>query len=261
MPQYPTTPPAPDFARPPQEDDVRGLQDRMMQVSHFATIGEMAAGVAHELNQPLTAISNYAHACERMLRNAPGDCSEVAGALIEITREADRAAGIIRRLRDLVRGQPTERALADLNDVVSEMRELILSNSRVQDVNIVFELGASLAPVVVDRVQLQHVLLNLVRNALEAFRGASVPRREVVIRTATSGPGEVELSVTDTGPGVAPQVVDRLFTPFVTTKKNGTGLGLVSSQTIIRAHDGTVGYRPVPGDGACFYIRLPVRTG
>jgi two-component system sensor kinase FixL len=220
----------------------------------------MAAGIAHELNQPLTAISNYAHACERILGSGAGDCSDVVEALAEISREADRAAGIIRRLRNLVRGQPTERALADLNDVVSEIRELILSNSRVQDVGVVFDLDPLLAPVVVDRVQVQHVLLNLVRNALEALKGAPVVRRQIVIRTDVVGPGEVELSVTDTGPGVAPTVAERLFTPFVTTKPNGTGLGLVSSQTILRAHDGMLGYRPNPGGGACFYLRLPVRT-
>jgi C4-dicarboxylate-specific signal transduction histidine kinase len=233
----------------------------MMQVSHFATIGEMAAGVAHELNQPLTAITNYAHACERILTNGAGDCSDVVEALGEITREADRAAGIIRRLRELVRGQPTERAVTDLNDVVEEIRELILSNSRAKDVEVSFDLARPLAPVVVDRVQLQHVLLNLVRNALEAFNGTAVARREVSIRTQATGAGEVELSVVDTGPGVAPQIEGRLFTPFVTTKPNGTGLGLVSSQTIVRAHDGVVGYRPAPAGGACFYIRLPVRTG
>ncbi len=231
-----------------------------MQVSHFATIGEMAAGVAHELNQPLTAISNYAHACERILGQGGGDHSEVAEALTEIRREADRAAGIIRRLRDLVRGQPSERTVADLDGVVTEIRDLILSNSRAQDVNVVFELAGPLAPVVVDRAQLQHVLLNLVRNALEALKGTDLGRREVVIRTAAAGPGEVELSVADSGPGIAPQVAGRLFTPFVTTKPSGTGLGLVSSQTIVRAHDGTLGFRPVPSGGACFYVRLPTRT-
>ena len=231
-----------------------------MQVSRFATIGEMAAGVAHELNQPLTAISNYARACERLLRRGKGHEADVMEALAEIGREADRAAAIIRRLRDLVRGQPSERATADLNEVVTEMSELIQSNARVYDVEMRFELAQSLPRVVIDRVQIQHVLLNLLHNAFEALNGAIGAGREVVIRTAAVDAGEVELAVADSGPGIARQVADRLFTPFVTTKPNGTGLGLVSSQTIVRAHDGTLGYRPNAPRGACFFVRLPSRS-
>ena len=230
-----------------------------MQVSRFATIGEMAAGVAHELNQPLTAISNYARACEHILQGQAGSHTDVLEALKEIVHEAGRAADIIRRLRDLVRGQPTERASADINDIVTELQELVQSNARVADVRLQLDLAQALPPVVVDRVQIQHVVLNLVRNALEALKG-KVGTREIVIQTAAAGAGEVELSVADNGAGVAPQVVDRLFTPFVSTKPNGTGLGLVSSQTIVRAHDGTLGYRPGPVGGACFFLRLPVRT-
>lgn len=261
MPHDPSMPPAPGSGDAPEPAENRLLHDRMMQVSRLATIGEMAAGVAHELNQPLTAISNYARACERILSSGGGERSEVIEAMTEITREADRAAAIIRRLRNLVRGQPTERTVTDFNEVVTEIRDLILSNSRVHDVTVHFDLNRPLEPVVVDTAQLQHVLLNLVRNALEALKDAAVPRREVVIRTGAAGPGEVELSVADSGPGLAPHVAERLFTPFVTTKLHGTGLGLVSSQTIVRAHDGTLGYRPEPAGGACFYIRLPTRTG
>lgn len=256
----PTSTAPPETEDPPQFGEDRRLQDRMMQVSRFATIGEMAAGVAHELNQPLTAISNSARACENLLGREGNDGADILEALREIGREAGRAAAIIRRLRDLVRGQPSERALADLNEVVTEMKDLIQSNARVADVAMRFDLARSLPPVVVDRVQIQHVLLNLVRNALEALKGASGAQREIVIRTAAEGAGEVELSVADNGPGIAPQIADRLFTPFVTTKPNGTGLGLVSSRTIVRAHDGTLGYRPNPDGGACFYIRLPSRT-
>jgi two-component system sensor kinase FixL len=243
----------------PQLGDSRMLQDRMMQVSRFATIGEMAAGVAHELNQPLTAISNYARACENFLRRTGEEQPDVRDALREIGREADRAAGIIRRLRDLVRGQPTERAAADLNELVAELEELIQSNARVYNVRMRFDLASPLPRVVVDRVQIQHVLLNLVGNALEALRSAAPAQREVVIQTQAAGAGEVELSVTDSGPGIAPQVAGRLFTPFVSTKPSGTGLGLVSSQTIVRAHDGTLGYRPNAPSGACFFMRLPAR--
>lgn len=230
-----------------------------MHVSRFATIGEMAAGVAHELNQPLTAISNYARACENILRSADGNRADVLEALGEIGREANRAADIIRRLRNLVRGQPSERAMADLNGVVTELAALIQGDARVHDVKLRYDLGQSLPKVVIDRVQIQHVLLSLLRNALEALEGTDAAERDIVIRTAAVDGGDVELSVADTGPGIARHIVDRLFTPFVTTKPDGTGLGLVTSQSVIRAHDGTLGYRPNAPRGACFFMRLPAR--
>ena len=243
------------------QKDSRRLQDRIMQVSRFATIGEMAAGVAHELNQPLTAIANYARACENILRRSDGDRADVLEALGEIGREANRAAEIIRRLRHLVRSQPSERSLTDLNDVVLELAALMQGDARVHDVRLRFELGQSLPGVMVDRVQVQHVLLNLLRNALEALTGSDAQQRDVVIRTVAADDGSIELSVADTGPGVARYVADRLFAPFVTTKAYGTGLGLATSQSIVRSHDGTLGYRPNAAGGACFYMRFPARPG
>lgn len=258
MPIDRTSPVSRETAASAQGDYAR-LEDRIMQVSRLATIGEMAAGIAHELNQPLTAIANYARASEILLRKSPGNPGDVLEALQEIEREARRAADIIRRLRDLVRGQPSERVAADLNGVVTEMADMLQSDARAHDATLRFELEEPSPRVVVDRAQIQLSLLNLVRNSLEALNGLAAAEREIVIRVATTGGGEVELAVADNGPGVAPQIAGRLFTPFVTTKPNGTGLGLVSSQTIVRAHDGTVGYRPNIPRGACFFLRLPAR--
>jgi C4-dicarboxylate-specific signal transduction histidine kinase len=258
MPIDRTSPAAQGTAAVPPEEYAR-LQGRITQVSRLATIGEMAAGIAHEINQPLTAIANYARASEILLRKSEDGKADVLEALQEIEREARRAADIIRRLRDLVRGQPSERAAADLNGVVTEVAELLQGDARAHGVRLLFELGEAMPRVVVDRVQIQHVLLNLTRNALEALGEVPSAEREIVVRTAPAGAGEVELSVTDTGPGVAPRIAGRLFTPFVTTKPNGTGLGLVSSQTTVRAHDGTLGYRPNSPRGACFFLRLPAR--
>lgn len=228
-----------------------------MQVSRLATIGEMAAGVAHELNQPLTAISNYARACERILQREKPELDEVLEAIREIGLEAGRAAQIIRRVRGLVAGQPSERTLTDLNELVSELDALMQTDARVHDVRLRIELGEPLPPVVIDRVQIQHVLLNLLRNALEALDESPVGPREVVVRTAAVDGGDVELTVADSGPGVAPHVLERLFVPFVTTKPNGTGLGLVTSQSIVRAHDGTLVHRQNTPHGACFFMRIP----
>jgi signal transduction histidine kinase len=129
----------------------------------------------------------------------------------------------------------------------------------VHDIDLRYELADSLPHVVVDRVQIQHVFLNLMRNAFEALDGVSGAERSIVVKTAAVDAGDVELSVADTGPGIAPEIADRLFTPFVTTKPAGTGLGLVSGQNIMRTHDGTLGCRPNAPQGACFFMRLPAR--
>jgi C4-dicarboxylate-specific signal transduction histidine kinase len=244
-----------------QDDELRRLHERILQVSRLATIGEMAAGLAHELNQPLTAISNYARASERILGQGAQKPAEVLEALREIGKEATRAAEFIRRLRNLVRSQPPERAATDPNDVVTELLELVQSDASTRDADVRVALADSLPSIVVNRAQIQLVLLNLVRNAIEALNGQAHGTREIVIRTRAVPGGDVELSVSDTGPGVAPQIADRLFSPFVTTKPEGTGLGLVSSQTIARAHGGTVGHRPNAPRGACFYVRIPAATG
>lgn len=227
-----------------------------MRVSRLATIGEMAAGVAHEVNQPLTAITNYARACELLLRNDATALPDVAEALREIGLEARRAAEIVRRLRGLVRNEPSERAVTDLNGVIREVMDLMQMDARIHSVQLAFEFAEALPAVAIDRVQIQHVLSNLLRNSMEALEPPVEGSREIVIRTAAVG-DEVELSVADSGPGVPANVVARLFTPFLTTKRTGTGLGLVSSQTIVRAHQGTLGYRPNSPHGACFFVRLP----
>lgn len=231
-----------------------------MRVSRLATIGEMAAGVAHEINQPLTAITNYARACELLLGKCDAVAPEISEALREIGLEAGRAAGIIRRLRALVRVDALERTATDLNDVVRELTDLMQLDARIHQVQLRFEFQEAIPSVAINRAQMQHVLLSLFHNALEAFDAPIEGQREIVVRTSTASDDEVELSVADSGPGVPQNVVERLFTPFLTTKPSGTGLGLVSSQTIVRAHQGTLNYGPNMPRGARFLVRLPSIT-
>jgi len=248
--------PEPGIARPPDYENHR-LQQCVTRVSRLATIGEMAAGVAHEINQPLTAITNYARACELLLRDAESAPPEIAEALREIGREAGRAAEIIRRLRGLVRNDTVERTATDLNSVIKELMDLMQMDARIHDVQLRFEFGEAIPSVAIDRTQIQHVLLNLFRNALEALDAPIEGLREIMVRTVVGSDEVVEFSVADSGPGVPQSVVDKLFTPFLTTKSSGTGLGLVSSQTIVRAHQGTLGYSPNLPRGARFFVRLP----
>ena len=244
---------------PAQEPPVT-LHGRLLNVSRMATIGEMAAGVAHELNQPLTAIANYAQACDRLLARPVRDPSDLREALRQITAQTARAADIIRRLRTLARSHQSERAPASINSLVTELRELIQTDAIVHGVELSLDLAADLPEVVVDSGQIQQVILNFVRNSLDAFALRPAGRPRMVIRTSLTPQREVELAVIDNGPGLPPDIAPRLFDPFFSTKENGTGLGLAINNTIARAHGGSVGYRPNQPTGACFYILVPIEA-
>lgn len=236
----------------------RQMQQRMARVSHLATMGEMAAAIAHEINQPLAAISNYALACERLLEAPEPELAEVQGAMRQISGQALRAAEIIRRVRDLVRTRTPRRELADINGLVKELSLLTQGVARLHDVRLSFQLTDGLPPINVDGIQIQQVLLNLIHNAIEALTPSDGNRREVIVSTRRSGTDEIEVNVVDTGPGVDPAIVQRIFDPFCTTKEQGTGLGLAISKSIVEAHRGRLDHRPNAPRGACFVVTLPV---
>ncbi len=249
--------PQPDRDRVEPPGDSGSLPGRMLHVSRLATIGEMAAGIAHELNQPLTAIANYAQACDRLLGKPNADLSDLRAALREIAAQAVRAGEIIRRVRTLARSQPVERSTADVNSVINEILELMQTDARAHGARLRLALTESLPQVSIDRVQIQHVILNLVRNAFEALAEDGSGAREVLICSRCAEGGDVEIAVCDTGPGVSAQELDRIFDPFFSTKASGTGLGLPISNTVVRAHGGTLAYRPNQPGGSCFYVLLP----
>ena len=238
------------------EEDTHRLQERLTHVSRLATVGEMSAGIAHELNQPLTAVANYAQACDRLLGMTDPDIEEVRGALKQITAQAVRAGDIIRRLRSLARNDDMKRVPTDINALIGELTELIALDTKTREVSYKLELASDLPETCVDRAQIQQVVLNLVRNAVEAL-AESASKRELVIRTLALADGDVEIAVCDNGPGVLQSIVPRLFDPFCTTKPHGTGLGLAISRTIVKSHEGSLDYRPNAPAGACFVARLP----
>ena len=235
----------------------RYLSERMVNVARLATMGEMAVAMAHELNQPLAAIANYASAGEHFLRAAEPDLVEVRIAMSEIAAEALRAGEIIRWLRNLTARQRAERATTDPNELLEELRVLIVAEARASGTHIRFDLADGLPPVNVDRIQVQHAILNLLHNALDALADSPLGSREITMRTSCTPAREVEIAIYDNGPGPAPDIVDRMFDHFSTTKDTGTGLGLPISRTILQTHGGAVGYRPANPAGACFYIWLP----
>ena len=215
----------------------------------------MAPALAHELNQPLSAIANYLSGARRLL--ASDADARALEALDKAQEQALRAGEIIRRLRDfLSRGEPEPR-LESLPKLVHEACALALVGAKEHGVNVRYQLDPNIAQVLVDRVPIQQVIINLVRNGLDAM--AQQPRRELVLSSSKNEEGMAVLSVADTGPGVDENAAARLFQPFVTTKAQGMGVGLSISRTIVEAHGGRIWTEPNPGGGAVF--RFTMRMG
>lgn len=238
------------------EKEVRQHRERLAHVGRISLMGEMAAGLAHEINQPLSAIGNYAQASKRILQEG-GDTGEATEALDKISMQALRAGEVIRRLRSMIRKRDSEPAIVDVNELVSDTLELVEVDARANNVRLRLELTPSLPAVRCDVIQIQQVLLNLVRNGIDAMLTASGERPHITIRTMASGERAVEIAVADAGFGVSPDVAQRLFTPFYTTKRDGLGLGLSISRGIVEAHGGELGHRANAPHGTIFFFTLP----
>lgn len=244
-------------------EEAQAAQQRMTQVSRLATMGEMAAGIAHELNQPLAAIANYANAALRLTamqdlsRIDPDD--DVRTALGQISNQAQRAGEIIRRLRALVQNRETRLEPSSVNPLVTEVLGFVRSDARLNEVALLPDLADGLPTAMVDRIQIQQILLNLLRNAIESVIEARATGREVRVSTRHDGADSLVIEVLDNGGGVPTELAARIFDPFCTTKESGTGLGLAISRTIAEAHHGRLSYAPAAGGGARFTLRLPCR--
>ena len=241
----------------PELETLLRLQDRLLHVSRLATVGEMSDGIAHVLNQPLCAMANYAQACDRLLAMPDPDIPEIRGCLKEIAEQALRAGDIIRRMRTLARPQLAHHEVVEINPLIAELTDLIQSDAKHRQVSYRFEPGDGLPSVCVDGPQIQQLLLNLVRNSIEALAEQPAKSREVVVRSSRTEAGDAQVTVIDRGPGVAESIAEHLFTPFCTTKSAGTGLGLAMSRTIARANCGSLEYHRNVPSGACFTLTLP----
>jgi PAS domain S-box-containing protein len=240
------------------EAQSRKHQSELVHVCRLSTMGETATGIAHELNQPLAAIINYANGCARRLRSGRDDKEELIDALERIGGQATRAAEIIKRLRAMVGKQAPTRVEVDLNDLVREVCGFIEFDVRRVGAALDLQLAAERLPVSVDLVQIEQVILNLLRNALDVLEALpEAAERRVTIRTGRQGAGQVFVAVEDSGTGIRPQLMERLFDPFFTTKESGMGMGLTISQTIVADHDGKIRAESWPGRGAMFVVELP----
>ena len=236
---------------------LKELQSEFVHVSRLSAMGEMAATLAHELNQPLAAMMNYAQATRRMLQSsAAEDTARPVELMTKAVEQANRAGEIIRRLRNFVAQGETDRSLDDISDVVNEACALALVGARSEGVETTMALAADLPEVLMDRIQIQQVLVNLIRNSLDAT--IDQDKRAISVRTALSGDNALEASVADNGPGLDKAVAERLFQPFNSSKTDGMGIGLSISRTIIEQHGGRIWATPNDGGGVIFSFTLPI---
>ncbi|HMH65717.1 MAG TPA: PAS domain S-box protein [Rhizomicrobium sp.] len=233
------------------------LQDELAHVGRLGAMGQMSAAIAHEINQPLTAIANYAKAAQRLLAGdspAPAKLRSARDAMEKAAAQTLRAGTIIRHLRDFVDKRESARLIEDLNHVIREAATLGMQGDKYGKISLSLILDPAVPPVAIDKVQIQQALLNLIRNAAEAL--AAVAQPELTITSSLDEAG-VRIVIRDNGPGFAPEIAGRLFQPFVTTKEDGMGIGLKICQSIVEAHGGTIeGWSGDPG--AVFEICLPL---
>jgi two-component system sensor histidine kinase TtrS len=238
------------------EEQLQQQQGHLAHVSRLSVMGEMAAGLAHELNQPLFAIQNYTAGILRRW-SSPEDCRpELREVISQIAQESTRAAVIVRRVREFARKQIGERISISLNTIVREVLQLLGSELRQHKVEVNLSLAEHLPEVHVDLVQIQQVLVNLLRNAIESMEVLPPQLRQVTITTFL-GAGDVHCLVQDTGPGISREVRRRLFEPFFTTKREGLGMGLSISRSIVEAHGGTLQAETLSA-GAAFHFSIPL---
>ncbi|MDB5457865.1 MAG: fixL [Caulobacter sp.] len=238
-----------------QERRLQELQSELVHVSRLTAMGEMASSLAHELNQPLSAIANYMKGSATLLDAPAPDLGRLRDALDRAGDQALRAGDIIKRLREFVSKGETEHLLEDPAKLMEEASALALVGAKEQGVRVVLRFARTVGPVIVDKIQVQQVALNLIRNAIDAMETA--PRRELTISVAADGDMAL-ISVADTGPGVSPEINERLFQPFVTSKPHGLGVGLSICRTIIDAHGGRIWAEPNDQGGATFSFTLPL---
>lgn len=237
------------------EARLQELQAELVHMSRFTALGEMASTLAHEINQPLTAITNYLKGCRRLLEQSTDErAAMLRNAVEKAAEQALRAGQVIRHLREFVARGESERHVEKLPKLIQEASALALVGAKERGVRVAYRFDPAADLVLADRIQIQQVLLNLIRNAIEAMQDA--PRRELLVATLAKEDGMAEISVADTGTGLAPEVAAQLFQPFITTKKHGMGVGLSICRTIVEAHGGKIWAESKPGQGTAFRFTL-----
>jgi two-component system sensor kinase FixL len=231
------------------------LQSELSHISRVIEMGQMASGLAHEITQPLTATANYLQAARRLLdRQDEASLERAKGAMDSAVAQIVRAGHIIRGLREFVKKADSAQEIVDVLKVIEEASALALIGAKEHGVTVLYRTARALPRVVIDKIQIQQVLVNLVRNAVEAMESSA--RRELTIETVFPEAGWIHIGVIDTGPGIAPEILDRLFQPFVSTKAQGMGVGLSICRSIVEVHGGRLWVEPNPQGGTIFRFTL-----
>jgi C4-dicarboxylate-specific signal transduction histidine kinase len=241
------------------EEALRKAQGELAHVTRVMTMGELAASIAHEVNQPLTGVLTNGQACLRWLARHPPDFAEVREAVRRMLRDGSRASDVMARIRTLLRKADPQKTRLAINDVIGEVVSLAESEVRRHQVLLKTELATDLPPVLADRIQLQQVLLNLTLNGMEAMQTVTDRPRELIIRSQIEERVAIRIAVQDAGVGIDPQDMDRIFTAFVTTKPQGLGMGLAISRSILESHGGRLWATPNAGPGATVQFTLPMQ--
>jgi two-component system, LuxR family, sensor kinase FixL len=241
------------------EQRVHELQEELIHAARLASLGEITSMVAHEVNQPLSASGTYLEVARELLKsNNENDWAKGMKAIDQADAQIKRVGDTVRRIREFARKKTPELTLEDINRIVEEANAIAAVGSKARSIRTTFDLSPLRPEAQVDRIQIQQVVMNLVRNAIDAMTGHG--RRELILQSRVTEAGQIEISVIDSGPGVAEAVAKQLFTPFVTTKKDGTGLGLAICRTIVEAHGGKLWHEKSNLGGAAFKFVLPVKT-
>lgn len=234
---------------------LREAQERLARYSHTLSMAEMAASIAHELNQPLTAVVTHASACREWLRSEPANLERATATAEKIVQESTRASAVVKRVRALFRKEAQTREPTDLNALVRDLAWLLREEAARNRVSIRLVLARDLPRLELDPVQMQQILLNLAMNAMEAMKTVATPH-ELTIRTERKSGEEIMVTVEDRGPGLRDETTPRIFEPFFTTKPEGTGMGLAICRSIVEAHDGRLWGENLPQGGAAFHFTV-----
>ena len=237
------------------------LDARLAHVSRLSLLGEMAAGIAHEINQPLSAIANYAQALENLIERREYDDKTFRSACNGISSQVERAGEVIRNLRKLSREREVDKSEVDLQELIESVVSLVTADATHVGIAVETAFAPNLAPVLGNAVQIQQVLLNLTRNAIDAMAEIKSPVKSLRIETRAADDGLVEFLVCDRGSGIESSLEDAIFHPFFTTKPDGLGVGLAISRSIIEAHGGELSYERRRGGGSIFRVSLPAKEG
>jgi C4-dicarboxylate-specific signal transduction histidine kinase len=245
------------LARWRAEKNLSIFREQLIHASRVALMGELAASIAHEVNQPLCSVVTNAQAVQRLLTSTDGVSDDVREALHDIAQDGLRASAVLTRIRSSLRNSPAERMPVDPNELIHEVAALARTELARREITLKLELAKSLPMVRADRVQLQQVLLNLLTNGADAMEPIAPELREMVISSSADGDDRVVVGVKDSGIGLDPDLCNRVFDAFFTTKPHGMGMGLAICKSIIESHDGRIWAAPAAGRGTTLHLSLP----